>query len=151
MNDATVDILLVEDNANDIELALYAFSKNGLDGRTRTVRDGEEALEFLFCEGRHSGRLPQEGPKIVLLDLKLPKFDGLMVLRKIKEDPRTKKIPIIALTTSHESSDVATAYEYGTNSYIVKPVEFDEFSATITAISRYWLSLNYFPTLRHGQ
>jgi two-component system response regulator len=142
MPDHRVDILLVEDNPNDVELALFAFEKNGISDRVTIARDGVEALEFLFGEGRYAGRNLKEGPGIILLDLKLPKLDGLEVLRKIKSDLRTKTIPVIALTTSKESSDINTSYLLGINSYIVKPVDFKEFAEAIRLIILYWLTLN---------
>lgn len=142
MMDKPVDILLVEDNPNDIELAVFAFSKNGLTDRVQIVRDGVEAVDFLFCEGQFAGRNPLSGPKIVLLDLKLPKLDGFQVLEKIKKNDRTKTIPVIALTTSHEVSDIARSYASGVNSYIVKPVEFQQFAEAIRMIVQYWLTLN---------
>jgi two-component system, response regulator len=145
MSDCTVDILLVEDNPNDIELAVYAFTKQNIIDRVRIVRDGVEALDFIFCEGEYKQRDHREGPKIIMLDLKIPKISGLEVLQRVKSDPRTKRIPVIALTTSHEFRDVNTCYLLGVNSYITKPVDFDEFSFAITLIRNYWLGLNLFP------
>jgi CheY-like chemotaxis protein len=142
MTEQPIDILLVEDNPNDIELAAYAFAKNGLTDRVRIVRDGVEAVEFLFCEGKFAGRNPASGPQIVLLDLKLPKMDGFQVLEKIKKNEKTRSIPVIALTTSHEVSDISRSYASGVNSYIVKPVEFKEFAEAIRMIVHYWLTLN---------
>lgn len=146
MNSETIDILLVEDNANDIELAMHAFKSNNLTNRFYVVRDGVEALEFLFCQGEYSTRDIGNLPKIILLDLKIPKIDGISVLQKIKRDTRTKNIPVIALTTSHEMTDVNTAYESGVNSYVLKPVDFNEFADALRLISDYWLRLNYMPS-----
>lgn len=142
---SAIDILLVEDNPNDIELAIHAFKKNNIDDRVHIVRDGVEALDYLFMTGRYSERRPQDDPKIILLDLKLPKVDGLEVLKKAKSDERTKSIPIIVLTTSKEPSDVSSSYRFGVNSYIVKPVNFEEFAHAIRSIVEYWLTLNHFP------
>lgn len=143
-----IDILLVEDNPNDIELAMYAFTKNSLSDRIAIVRDGQEALEFVFCTGRYAQRDPVLGPKIILLDLKMPRVDGLQVLRQIKEHPEKMKIPVIALTTSSEYSDVNGAYLAGVNSYVIKPVDFEEFANAISAIARYWLQINLLPIAR---
>ena len=122
MTESTIDIMLVEDNPNDIELAVYAFRNNNIDSRTLIVRDGVEALDYIFSRGRYAERRPQDIPKIILLDLKLPKLNGLEVLKQIKSDDTMKKIPVIALTTSKEVTDVNTCYALGVNSYIVKPV-----------------------------
>lgn len=145
MAESSIDILLVEDNPNDIELAMYAFTQNNLADRVHVVRDGVEALQFIFCEGKYDTRNRADGPKIILLDLKLPKIDGLEVLAKIKGDDRTKRIPVIALTTSHEFTDVHSSYMLGVNSYILKPVDFEEFADAIRLIGMYWLKLNLFP------
>ncbi len=145
MAERTVDILLVEDNPNDVELAMHAFRKNGVDGTVHAVRDGVEAVEFLFCTDRYAGRDPSSGPKLILLDLKLPKLDGLELLQRIKSDNRTKKIPVVVLTTSHERSDVEKSYLYGANSYVRKPVNFEEFAEAIRLIIQYWFSLNQSP------
>lgn len=145
MNSEPVDILLVEDNRNDIELAIHAFKSNKLTAHFHVVRDGVEALEFLFRQGQYTSLSVVRLPKIILLDLKIPKIDGISVLQQIKRDPRTKTIPVIALTTSNEMADVNTAYESGINSYILKPVEFKEFADAIRLISDYWLRLNYSP------
>lgn len=122
-----VEILLVEDNPNDIELTLRAFRKRNLANHIHTVEDGEEALEFIFCTERYAGRDISIPPKAILLDLKLPKVDGLEVLKKIKTDERTKTIPVIVLTSSAEASDLKEAYLLGVNSYLVKPVGFEDF------------------------
>ena len=146
MTESTIDIMLVEDNPNDIELAVYAFRKNNIDSRTLIVRDGVEALDYIFSRGRYAERRPQDIPKIILLDLKLPKLNGLEVLKQIKSDDTMKKIPVIALTTSKEVTDVNTCYALGVNSYIVKPVVFADFDEAIRLVVAYWLNLNHFPT-----
>jgi two-component system response regulator len=137
-----VEILLVEDNANDVELTLHAFRKNNLTNRIHVARDGAEALEFLFGTDESEGRPLSHCPRLILLDLKLPKVDGLEVLRKIKSDPRTKAIPVVVLTSSREESDLVTSYELGVNSYIRKPVDFEKFTESVRTIGLYWLLLN---------
>jgi CheY-like chemotaxis protein len=137
-----VEILLVEDNPNDAELALYALEKNKLANSIHIVRDGAEALDFLFREGAYASRPPDAAPHLVLLDLKLPKIDGIEVLRKIKGDERTKHLPVVMLTSSREENDIVESYRLGVNSYIVKPVDFDRFTKAIQAIGFYWLILN---------
>ncbi|MCX6032834.1 MAG: response regulator [Chloroflexi bacterium] len=141
-----VEILLVEDNPNDAELALRALKKNNLANNVAVVTDGEEALDFVFARGAFSHRKIENGPKVILLDLKLPKVDGLEVLRAIKADPRTKIIPVVVLTSSKEESDIVESYKLGANSYIVKPVEFDKFVAAVKDLGMYWLLLNQPPT-----
>ncbi len=146
MNDTNaVEILLVEDNPNDAELALRALKKNNLANHVAVVTDGEEALDFVFARGKYVHRKVEEGPRIILLDLKLPKVDGLEVLRAIKGDPRTKIIPIIVLTSSKEEKDVVEGYKLGANSYILKPVDFDKFVDAVRDIGYYWLLLNQSP------
>lgn len=142
-----VEILIVEDNQQDLDLALRALKKAKLTNRVHAVRDGEEALEFLFCEGRYSRRKIGDAPKVILLDLKLPKVDGLEVLQKIKSDPRTKSIPVVVLTSSREQNDVVETYNLGVNSYIVKPVNFEQFSEAVQKLGMYWLLLNHPPKL----
>ena len=141
-----VEILLVEDNPADAELALRALKKNNLANRLVTVGDGEEALDFIFARSAFSGRHVENGPKVILLDLKLPKVDGLEVLRAIKSDPRTKVIPVVVLTSSKEEKDIVESYRLGVNSYIVKPVDFDKFIASVRDLGLYWLLLNQPPT-----
>jgi two-component system response regulator len=126
-----IEILLVEDNPQDLELALRALRKGNLTNRIHVARDGAEALEFIFCEGQFAGRKMDDKPKVILLDLKLPKVDGLEVLRRVKSDERCKSIPVVVLTSSRENSDVEASYRLGANSYIVKPVNFDRF---VTAV-----------------
>lgn len=136
------DILLVEDNPDDVELTRIAFAEAGIDGRLAVVRDGAEALDYLFARGAHAGRAPEALPAIVLLDLNLPKLDGREVLQGIRSDPRTRKLPVVVLTTSDEPFDVEASYALGVNSYIRKPVDFDQFVAVVKQIGLYWLVLN---------
>lgn len=151
MMETTVEILLVEDNPNDVRLTLHAFQRHGLANRITVVRDGEEALEFIFCTGAFAHRQLTDGPKIILLDLKLPKVDGLEVLRRIKGDPDTRVIPVVVLTTSQEESDIVESYQLGVNSYIVKPVDFEQFVEAIRTLGMYWLLLNQRPLLKNTE
>lgn len=144
-SDDIVEILLVEDNPNDVELALHALGKHKLANHIQVVRDGAEALDFIFAEGAYSDRRVENGPKVILLDLKLPKIDGLEVLRRVKADPRTKHIPVVVLTSSSEERDVVESYELGVNSYITKPVDFDQFTEAVRHLGYYWLLLNHPP------
>ena len=137
-----VEILLVEDNAQDAELTLYALEKNKLTNRIINARDGAEALEYIFATGRYEDRRREEMPCLVLLDIKLPKVDGIDVLKKLKSDPRTRNIPVVMLTSSREERDIIESYRLGVNSYIVKPVDFDQFTDTVRQIGLYWLLLN---------
>ena len=139
------DILLVEDDPHDVELTLRALKKARLSNRIHVARDGADALDYLCREGAHSGRAPGEEPSLVLLDLKLPKVDGLGVLRRLKSDGRTREIPVVVLTSSKEESDIAAAYKLGVNSYIVKPVDFEQFSETARQLGYYWLLVNRQP------
>jgi len=147
MTENHVEILLVEDNPNDVELTLHAFKVNHLSNRIHVVGDGEEALEFLFCTGAYSQRSMRNGPKVILLDLKLPKVDGLEVLRRIKGDARTRIIPVVVLTSSREERDIVESYNLGVNSYIVKPVDFEQFTESVRQLGLYWVLLNQPPTL----
>jgi two-component system, response regulator len=144
-----VEILLVEDNPQDLELAQRALAKARLTNHIEVARDGAEALDFIFCEGAHAGRKLENGPKVILLDLKLPKVDGLEVLKRIKNDERTKAIPVVMLTSSREQSDLVESYRLGVNSYIVKPVDFEGFARAIQNLGMYWLLLNQSPKLDH--
>jgi DNA-binding response OmpR family regulator len=137
-----VELLLVEDSASDEELTVHALRRYNLTNKLHVVRDGEEALDFIFCRGDYAARKIDNGPKVVLLDIKLPKVDGLAVLREIKEDERTKHIPVVLLTSSQEERDVIAGYEFGANSYIVKPVGFIELTEAVREIGMYWLILN---------
>ncbi|HWA28845.1 MAG TPA: response regulator [Lacunisphaera sp.] len=137
-----IELLLVEDNPQDLELALRALRKANLANHVHVSRDGAEALEFLFGDAAAAGRRLEDGPKLIMLDLKLPKVDGLEVLRRIKDDPRTKRIPVVMMTSSKEQSDLVKSYDLGVNSYIVKPVNFDGFAAAVQQLGLYWLLLN---------
>jgi CheY-like chemotaxis protein len=141
----TVDLLIVEDNPQDLELSLRALRKAHLSIRIHVARDGAEALEFVFCEGAHAERKVTDGPKVIILDLKLPRIDGIEVLRRIKADPRTKMIPVVMLTSSKEQSDVVESYKLGVNSYIVKPVNFLRFAEVVRDLGLYWLLSNQPP------
>jgi len=145
MSDNPVGILLVEDNPNDRELTIRALKKHGVANHIFTVQDGAEALDFIFCREAYSGRQINNRPTIVLLDLKLPKVDGIEVLRTIKRDDRTKTIPVVVLTSSREHSDICECYRMGVNSYVVKPVEFSDFSAAVGQLGLYWMLLNAGP------
>jgi two-component system response regulator len=142
-----VEILLVEDDPNDVELTLHTFKRYNIANRVQVARDGAEALDFLFCSGAHAGRQPEHKPKLILLDLKLPKVDGLEVLKQIKSDPRTRAIPVVMLTSSNEERDVIESYQLGVNSYIVKPVSFDQFTEVVRQLGLYWLLLNRQPLI----
>ncbi len=137
-----VGILLVEDNPNDVELALRALKKNHLANKVFVVTDGAQALDFLFARGEYIGRETTSDPKVVFLDLKLPKVDGLEVLREMKADERTRCIPVVMLTSSQEEQDIVESYQLGVNSYIVKPIDFEGFARSITELGFYWLVLN---------
>jgi CheY-like chemotaxis protein len=137
-----VQILLVEDNPNDVKLALHAFNKYNLTNQIHIARDGKEALDFIFCTGEHSHRNIDSGPKVILLDLKLPLVDGVEVLRRIKADMRTQSTPVVVLTSSIQERDIVKSYELGVNSYIVKPVDFDQFTEAVRQLGFYWLLLN---------
>ena len=140
-----VEILLVEDNPNDEELTLRALRKHNLANRVHVVMDGAEALEFIFATGAYTDRKMENGPKVILLDLKLPKVDGLEVLRRVKSDERTKATPVVVLTSSREERDVVESYKLGVNSYMVKPVDFDQFIQAVSQLGMYWVLLNQRP------
>ena len=138
----TIEILLVEDSSEDVEITLRAFKKKKLTNKVHVVEDGEQALDYIFATGEYKNRNVNHRPKLILLDLKLPKVDGLEVLRKIREDERTKFIPVVILTSSQEEKDIMESYKLGVNSYITKPVDFDKFSDTVSELGLYWLLLN---------
>jgi len=140
-----VEILLVEDNLNDAELAIRALKKNNLVNRLIHLKDGSEALDFIFAEGAYAGRDMDNLPKVVLLDLKMPKVNGIEVLQRLKSDNRTKKIPVVILTSSNEDPDIKVCYELGANSYVVKPVQFDGFAKAVNELGMYWMLINQPP------
>ena len=148
MPERQIEILLVEDNNEDAELTLHALRKENLANSIHVARDGEEALEFLFCNGVLADRSSVPPPKLVLLDLKLPKVDGMEVLRRIKADPRTKTIPVVILTSSKEERDLVSGYGLGANSYIQKPVDFEQFRETVKTVGLYWLLINQAPVAK---
>lgn len=135
-------ILLVEDNRNDVELTRRALDRSKLLNDLVVAPDGQAALDFLFAEGTHADRTPERFPHLLLLDLKLPKVDGLEVLRRLRADPRTRRLPVVILTSSREEADVTAGYDLGANSYVRKPVDFEQFSAATRQLGLYWLVLN---------
>ncbi len=143
-------ILLVEDNPDDVALTLRAFGKNNIANRIVVAADGVEALDYLFGTGRHAGRDMAEMPTMVLLDLKLPKIDGLEVLRRLRADERTKLLPVVVLTSSKEEQDLVNSYALGANSYVRKPVDFNQFMEAARHMGLYWLVLNEAPPVRRG-
>ena len=146
-----IDILLVEDNPDDLELTLHALRREHLANNIFSVRDGEEAIEFLFCTGRFQDRNFDHPPRLVLLDLKLPKLTGLEVLKLVKEDPRTKALPVVILTSSKEERDLVASYNLGANSYIQKPVDFDTFREIVKSTGLYWMVINQRPLANPAQ
>jgi two-component system, response regulator len=149
METGELDILLVEDNQDDLDLALHALRREKLANRIFVVRDGEAALDFLFCRGKYGDRSFHQPLKLVLLDLKLPKVDGMEVLKQIKADPRTKSIPVVIMTSSKEERDLLASYHFGANSYIQKPVDFEQFREKVKSIGLYWLVVNQAPIIDH--
>lgn len=145
MKNVEVEILLIEDNPNDAELTMRSFKKNNITNSILHLKDGAEALEFLFGSGQFEGRNLTNKPKVILLDLKMPKVDGIEVLQKIKADDNTKTIPVVVLTSSKEDPDIDKCYKLGANSYIVKPVDFDSFQKVVTQLGLYWVLLNQPP------
>jgi two-component system response regulator len=145
MNGDDLDILLVEDNQNDVDLTLHTLRRDNLANNVLVVRDGEEALDFVFCRGAYRQRSFEHPPRLILLDLKLPKFDGMEVLRQIKGDSRTRTIPVVVMTSSKEERDLVASYHLGVNSYIQKPVDFAQFRETVKTVGLYWLVTNQPP------
>lgn len=145
MNTNQIDILLVEDSEDDAELTIRALKTNKLASSIFHIKSGEEALDFLFCQGAYKNRNIQDIPKLILLDLKMPRIDGIETLRRIKWDERTKVIPTIILTSSKEDRDIMESYKLGANSYFVKPVDFEGFVDAISSLTQYWLELNQSP------
>ena len=146
MSKNIVEILLVEDNPSDAELTMHALQENNLANRIKWLHDGAEALDYLFASGAYAGRDPNNVPKVILLDLKLPKVDGLEVLKRIKADPHTLAIPVVVMTSSREERDIIETYKLGVNSYVVKPVDFDQFAEAVRLLGMYWVLLNERPT-----
>jgi two-component system response regulator len=142
VNKSDLEILLVEDNPDDAALAIRALKKQNLANKLVHLKNGVEALEFIFGKNEESVLSPENQPRVILLDLKMPKIDGMEVLAKLKSDPRTKSIPVVILTSSAEDPDIKKCYELGANSYIVKPVEFDNFSKTVVDLGFYWMLMN---------
>lgn len=145
MEERPVEILLVEDNPNDAELSLYALKKYKVANHIFHARDGAEALDYIFCTGPFANRQIEDVPRVILLDLKLPKVDGHEVLKRIKSDDRTRNIPVVVLTSSREERDVIESYHQGVNSYIVKPIDFEQFTEAVRKLGMYWLLLNEIP------
>jgi two-component system, response regulator len=145
MNNDEIELLLVEDDPNDVELTLIALRKHKLANKIHVVRDGEEALDFLFSRGQYAARSSNGPPKLILLDLKLPKVSGLEVLKAIKEDPHTRPVPVVVMTSSREQRDMCEGYRLGVNSYIQKPIDFDHFQRVIRDLGYYWLVVNRCP------
>ena len=140
-----VEILLVEDNASDAEMTINALKKSGLANKLLHVKDGAAALDFIFAEGEYTGRGMENKPKVIMLDLKMPKVDGIEVLQRLRADERTKSIPVVMLTSSQEDPDIKKSYDLGVNSYVVKPVEFDEFQRAVSGLGLYWMIVNQLP------
>ncbi len=142
-------ILLVEDNPDDVELTMRAFQKNNIANEVVVARDGVEALDYLFCQGAHVNRDITKTPRLVLLDLKLPKLDGLQVLERLRADDRTKLVPVVILTSSREEQDLISGYRSGANSYVRKPVDFNQFLNAVRQIGLYWLLINESPAQQY--
>ena len=143
MND--IEILLVEDNESDAEMTIRALQKNNLANKLLHVADGAAAVDFLFAKGEYESRKDEKLPKLILLDLKMPRLNGIQVLQKIRADERTKRIPVVVLTSSKEDPDIKNCYDMGANSYVVKPVLFDEFQTAISSLGHFWLTINQPP------
>ncbi|MFN6559221.1 MAG: response regulator [Nostoc sp. ChiSLP01] len=142
-----ISILLVEDNPTDAELTIRALRRARIGNQIQLLKDGAAALDFIFCQGEYAHRTITNQPKVILLDLKLPKVSGLEVLRQLKSDPRTQKIPIVVLTSSAEDRDIIESYQFGVNSYIVKPVDFEQFNQAVQQLGFYWVLFNQLPAL----
>ena len=145
MTNENIEILLVEDNVDDVELAVRALRREKLANAITIARDGEEALDVIFCRGAHAGRSFQYPPRVVLLDLKLPKVQGLEVLKAIKSDPRTQAIPVVIMTSSREERDVVDGYKLGVNAYVQKPVDFEQFRTMVKDLGLFWMVMNQAP------
>lgn len=143
-------VLLVEDNASDIELTQRAFAKNNVDAKLVVVEDGQEAIDYLYAQGKYAGRNAADMPVLILLDINLPRLSGLEVLKQIRSQASSAIVPVVMLTSSKEHSDVSTSYRYGVNAYIRKPVDFQEFSEVVRVISIFWLKFNELPSLLNG-
>ena len=141
-------ILVVEDNPDDVELTLLAFKKNNITNEVVVVNDGEKALEYLFCTGKYANLGPEDRPAVVLLDIKLPKVNGFEVIKKMRSEERTKLIPVVILTSSKQEQDLINGYKFGCNSYVRKPVEFNEFAEAVRQVGLYWLLINEPPLLK---
>jgi len=139
------DIVIVEDDPNDAELMVRSLKNNRLANQLTVLEDGEQALDYIFCRGQYEDRDSSGTPRVIFLDLKLPKVNGLEVLKQVKSNESTRKIPVIIVTSSKEEPDIATAYDLGANSYVVKPVDFDDFAKTINELGSYWLEVNEKP------
>ena len=137
-----VQILLVEDNSSDAEMTIRALKQNNLDNMLLHVKDGAAALDYMFGEGKYAGRRVEDTPKVILLDLKMPKVNGIEVLKKIRSDERTRRVPVVVLTSSKEDPDIEICYDLGANSYVVKPVEFDKFQQAVSELGIYWMIVN---------
>jgi two-component system, response regulator len=141
----TIEVLLVEDNASDAEMTIDALKQNNLANKLLHVKDGAAALDFIFAEGKYAGGEIESALKVILLDLKMPKLNGIQVLQRIRGDDRTKNIPVVVLTSSREDPDIHKCYDLGVNSYVVKPVEFEEFHRAISNLGLYWMIVNQLP------
>jgi two-component system, response regulator len=145
MIETPVDVLVIDDNPNDLDLTVYALKRSEEVHCLQSARDGVEAIDFIFCTGEYASRCQTNLPRLILLDLKLPRLDGWDVLQRVKSDPRTRHIPVVVLTSSSDQNDMARCYQMGANSYVVKPVDFDEFLQAARTMGTYWLSLNHLP------